>query len=241
MFAALIAGSVPGERLEAVRGGLMGLIALGAVLVQIGRVEDPMAEKQINPVLKLALELGPVLAFFVAYGRMKDQVFTVLGTDYSGFIVVTALFIPVLILTTGILWALTGTLSRMQIATLVLVVVFGGLSVWFNDKQFFKMKPTIIYLLFAAILGVGLLRGQSYLKVVMDQAFPMQPAGWMILTRRVALFFAGLAIANEVVWRTMTDETWVTFKTFGLTAALFAFFMAQGRLMEKYGIKDPAP
>ena len=199
-----------------------------------------MAEKKINTALKLALELGPVLAFFVAYGRLKDQTLTILGSDYSGFIVVTALFIPVLIVTTGILWALTGKLSRMQVATVVLVVVFGGLSVWLKDERFFKMKPTMIYLLFAAILGFGLWRGQSYLRLVMDEALPMQPEGWMILTRRVTLFFVVLALANEAIWRTMSTESWVTFKTFGLTAALFAFFMTQGRLMEKYGIKDPA-
>lgn len=199
-----------------------------------------MADKKIHPALKLALELGPVLAFFVAYGRMKDQTFTILGSDYSGFIVVTALFIPVLIATTGILWALTGKLSKMQVATVVLVVIFGGLSVWLKDERFFKMKPTMIYLLFAAILGFGLWRGQSYLRLVMEEALPMQAEGWMILTRRVTWFFLGLAIANEAIWRTMSTESWVTFKTFGLTAALFAFFMTQGKLMEKYGTKDPA-
>lgn len=199
-----------------------------------------MPVKKIHPMLKLALELGPVLAFFVAFGRVKDQTYTILGSDYSGFIVVTAAFIPLLILTTGILWALTGKLSKMQVATVVLVIIFGGLSVWLKDERFFKMKPTMIYILFAGILGFGLWRGQSYLKLVMEEALPMQAEGWMILTRRVTLFFAGLAIANELVWRTMTTETWVTFKTFGLTAALFAFFMTQGRLMEKYGIKDPA-
>jgi intracellular septation protein len=198
-----------------------------------------MTERTIHPALKLALELGPVLAFFVAYTRMKDQVYPVFGTDYSGFILVTAAFIPLLILTTGILWWLTGALSKMQVATVVLVVVFGGLSVWLQDDRFFKMKPTIIYLLFAGILGLGLWRGQSYLKSVMDQALPMQPEGWMILTRRVTWFFIALAVSNEVVWRTMSTDAWVTFKTFGLTAALFAFFMTQGRLIEAYGIKDP--
>jgi intracellular septation protein len=197
-------------------------------------------EKKIHPALKLALELGPILAFFVAYSRMKDQTFTVFGSDYSGFILITALFIPVLILTTGLLWMLTGKLSKMQVATVALVVIFGGLSVWLKDERFFKMKPTMIYLLFAAILGFGLWRGQSYLKVVMEEALPMEAAGWMILTRRVTLFFVGLALANEAIWRTMSTESWVTFKTFGLTAALFVFFMTQGRLMEKYGIKDPA-
>ncbi len=199
-----------------------------------------MTEKKISPILKLGLELGPVLVFFLAYGRMKDQVFTIFGSDYSGFIVVTAAFIPVLILTTGILWALTGKLSKMQVATVVLVVIFGGLSVWLKDERFFKMKPTMIYLLFAAILGFGLWRGQSYLKLVMEEALPMQAEGWMILTRRVTLFFVALAIANEAVWRMMSTEAWVTFKTFGLTAALFAFFMTQGRLMETYGTKDQA-
>jgi intracellular septation protein len=199
-----------------------------------------MAERKIHPALKLALELGPVVAFFVAYGRLKDEVYTIFGADYSGFIVVTAAFIPVLILTTGLLWALTGKLSKMQVATVVLVIIFGGLSVWLRDERFFKVKPTLIYMLFAGILGFGLWRGQSYLKLVMEEALPMAPEGWMILTRRVTWFFVALAIANEVIWRTMSTETWVTFKTFGLTAALFLFFMTQGKLMEKYGTKDPA-
>ncbi len=199
-----------------------------------------MAEKKINPILKLVLELGPVVAFFIAYGRLKDQVFTIAGTDYSGFIVVTAAFIPVLILSTGLMWSLTGKLSKMQVATVVLVIVFGGLSVWLRDERFFKMKPTMIYLLFAGVLGIGLLRGKSYLKVVMEEALPMQAEGWMILTRRATAFFLCLAVANEVVWRTMSTDVWVNFKTFGLTAALFVFFMAQGKLMEKFGVKDEA-
>lgn len=199
-----------------------------------------MAEKKINPILKLVLELGPVVAFFIAYGRLKDQVFTIAGTDYSGFIVVTAAFIPVLILSTGLMWSLTGKLSKMQVATVVLVIVFGGLSVWLRDERFFKMKPTMIYLLFAGVLGIGLLRGKSYLKVVMEEALPMQAEGWMILTRRVTAFFLCLAVANEVVWRTMSTDVWVNFKTFGLTAALFVFFLAQGTLMEKFGVKDEA-
>ncbi|EEW24099.1 inner membrane-spanning protein YciB [Rhodobacter ferrooxidans] len=196
-----------------------------------------MAEKQINPWLKLALELGPVLVFFIGFGRMKDQTFTIFGNDYSGFLVMTALFIPLLLLTTGIVWALTGKLSKMQVATVVLVVVFGGLSVWLKDERFFKAKPTLIYLLFGGILGFGLLRGKSYLRLVMDEALPMQAEGWMILTRRITAFFFGLAVANEVIWRNFSTEAWVNFKTFGLTAALFLFFMTQGRLMQKYGIE----
>lgn len=190
--------------------------------------------RPISPGLKLALELGPIAAFFAGYVALKDRVFTLGGTEYGGFIVVTAAFIPVMLLTTGILWRLTGRLSRMQVATVVLVVVFGGLSVWLNDERFFKMKPTVIYLLFAVVLGLGLLRGQSWLRLVMEEALPLTAEGWMILTRRLALFFAGLALANEAVWRTMSTEAWVNFKTFGLTFALFAFFMAQGGLIRRH-------
>jgi intracellular septation protein len=196
-----------------------------------------MTEKPINPGVKLALELGPIVAFFVGYVMLKDETFAFGGNSYDGFIVVTAAFIPLMVLTTGLLWRLTGKLSKMQVATVVLVVLFGGLSVWLNDDRFFKMKPTMIYLLFAAILGFGLLRGQSYLRLVMEEALPMQPEGWMILTRRLALFFAGLALANEAVWRLMSTDAWVNFKTFGLTAALFLFFILQGGLFKRYGIE----
>ena len=194
--------------------------------------------KKVNPFVKLLLELGPIVVFFIAYGRMKDQTFSYNGTDYNGFIVVTALFVPLLALTTFILYRLSGKISAMQIMTLVIVVVFGGLSVWLNDERFFKMKPTMIYVLFAGILGFGLMRGQSYLQLVMDEAMPLKHEGWMILTKRITLFFLALAVANEVVWRTMSTDAWVNFKVFGLTAAVFVFFMTQGKLMQKYAIEE---
>lgn len=194
-----------------------------------------MAEQTVNPKLKAALEFGPILGFFVAYLWLKDRTFSIGGTDYDGFIVVTAGFIPVFLLAMGALWRLTGHLSKMQVVTAVLIVVFGGLSVWFNDPRFFKMKPTIIYLIFGGALGLGLMRGKSYLQYVMDGMMPLTTEGWMILTRRIMYFFLGLAVLNELVWRTMSEETWVYFKTFGLTAAIFVFFMTQGRLFEQYG------
>lgn len=199
------------------------------------KVDSKPGGKEINPMVKTALELGPVIAFFVAYLWLKDRVFTIGGAEYGGFILVTAGFIPLMMLSTGILWKLTGKLSKMQVITLLLVVVFGGLSVWLNDDRFFKMKPTIIYVLFAAILGFGLMRGQSYLQHLMEEMMPLAPEGWMILTRRLALFFFGLAVLNEVVWRLMSTEAWVYFKTFGLTAAIFAFFISQGGLFRQYG------
>ena len=195
-------------------------------------------EKKINPVVKMVLELGPIILFFAGYVKFKDQTFDLWGGSYNGFIVMTAAFVPLMVVTTGLLWWLTGKLSKMQIVTLVLVVIFGGLSVWLNDERFFKMKPTIIYALFAGVLGLGLLRGQSWLRIVMEEALPMQPEGWMILTRRLALFFAALAVANELVWRLMSTDAWVNFKTFGLTIALFAFFMLQGGLIARHGIPE---
>ncbi|MDB6455140.1 inner membrane-spanning protein YciB [Falsirhodobacter sp. 20TX0035] len=196
-----------------------------------------MERRKINSMLKMVLEVGPVVLFFVAYVVLKDRVFTVGGTEYSGFIVATAAFLPLLVITTLILWRLTGHLSKMQIATVVLAVVFGGLSVWLNDERFFKIKPTLIYLLFGIILGVGLLRGQSYLRLVLEEAIPLQHEGWMILTKRLCAFFFALAVANEVVWRMFSTEVWVSFKTFGLTAALFLFFMGQGKLLQTYGVE----
>lgn len=197
-----------------------------------------MAVKKINPMLKLMLELGPILLFFIGFSRMKDQTFHLVGKDYSGFIVMTAVFIALIVAATGLLWALTGKLSKMQVMTLVLVVVMGGLSVWLNDERFIKMKPTLLYLAFGGILGFGLLRGQSYLSAVMEDALPLRPEGWMILTRRLTAFFFALAVANEAVWRLMSTEAWVNFKTFGLTAALFLFFMSQAGVLERHALPE---
>lgn len=196
-----------------------------------------MSDDTLPKWVKPLLEFGPIVAFFFAYMRMKETVYTIGSNDYQGFIVVTALFVPLLLVCTGILWKLTGKISPMQIMTVILVTAFGGMTVWLNDVRFIKMKPTLIYLIFGGLLSIGLLRGQSYLRVVMQEALPMQNVGWMILTRRVAAFFFGLAVLNEVIWRGFSTEIWVYFKTFGLTAALFAFFMMQGRLLAKYALQ----
>jgi len=194
-----------------------------------------MARREINPFVKSALEIGPVLAFFAAYLLLKDRQFTIAGAEYDGFIVVTAGFVPLMMFTTGLTMVLTGKVAAMQLLTLVLIVAFGGMSVWLNDERFFKMKPTFIYLIFASILGVGLIRGQSYLRLVMEEMMPLQAEGWMILTRRLCLFFLTLAALNEAIWRTQSTESWVWFKTFGLSLAVFGFFVAQGGLFKRYG------
>ena len=197
-----------------------------------------MKKRELNPLVKMAFEIGPLIAFFIAFGRMKDNTYTFFGTEYSGFITVTAAFIVVMLVTTAILWALTGALSKMQILSLVLVVIMGGLTVYLNDEMFIKMKPTLLFGFFGVVLGVGLLRGRSYLRDVMDAALPLQPEGWMILTRRLALFFIALAVANELIWRFGSTEAWVFFKTLGDTLALLAFFASQYPLLEKYSTEE---
>lgn len=194
--------------------------------------------KKINPLVKLTLELGPVILFFIGFSMMKDKTYLIAGTEYSGFLVMTAALIGMIVITSGILWALTGALSRMQLLTLVLVVVLGGFSVWLQDERFIKMKPTLVYVAFGIILGIGLLQGKSYLSAVMDEVMPMQHEGWMILTRRVTAFFFALAAANEAVWRLMSTEAWVNLETFGTPVLIFAFFMAQGKVFERYAIPE---
>jgi intracellular septation protein len=197
-----------------------------------------MSNKNIQPWVKTALEMGPVILFFIFYSKLKNNEYVLLGETYEGFIVATALFIPVLLIATAILYFLTGKLSKMQVFTAVLVVVFGGLGIWFNDEKFFKMKPTMIYLLFGGILGFGLFKGQSYLQVVMDGALPMSRDGWMILTKRFMYFFFGLALANEIIWRSLSTDIWVNFKTFGLPLAMFVFFITQAKVISKYSTEN---
>lgn len=197
-----------------------------------------MAEKKINPILKQVLELGPTLVFFIIYMRIKDKTYTLGGTDYSGFIMAAVVFVPILLASIAVLWWLTRKLSRMQIFVAITVIFFGGLTAWFNDESFFKMKTTIVYGSFAVILGIGLLQRRSYLQYVLGEALPMLPEGWMILTRRLTGMFAALAVANEVIWRTQSTELWVKLETFAMPAALFVFLMAQITALNRFVI-DP--
>jgi intracellular septation protein len=198
----------------------------------------PQIRPPISPVVKQALELGPTLVFFAIYMWIKDDTFTIAGTPYSGFIIAALIFVPIIIGSIAALWYLTGTISRMQIFTAFMVIFFGGLTAYFNDERFFKMKTTIVYGSMAGLLTIGLLRGQSWLKVVMAEVLPMHQEGWMILTRRLAGMFAVLAVANEVVWRNMSNDAWVTIETFAFPVVLAAFLFLQIFTLQKFIIED---
>lgn len=196
-----------------------------------------MTQRTINPILKQVLELGPTVVFFLIYTRIKDDTFLIYGTDYSGFILSTLIFIPILLAAMAMLWALTGKLSRMQVFTAFMVIFFGGLTAWFNDERFFKMKTSIIYGLFASILGFGVLRGRSYLEWVMGELLRMEHEGWMILTRRVAIFCLALAAFNEFLWRTQSTDLWVKIETFGFPIVSMIFLWSQFLAVQSYMIE----
>jgi len=195
-------------------------------------------KKPINPFLKQGLELGPTLAFFLIYLQLRDETFNFSGAEYSGFIVATLAFVPILLAAMAVLWWLTGQLSRMQIFTAFMVIFFGALTAWFNDERFFKMKTSIVYGCLAIILGIGLLQKKSYLAYVMAEVMPMQYEGWMILTRRLCLGFVVLAVANEITWRSLSTDLWVKIETFGFPIALFALLWWQIIALQDYMI-DP--
>lgn len=199
-----------------------------------------MTSKPLHSGLKAALEFGPIIGFVVAYLIFRNGTYLIGGTEYTGFVVVIAAFIPIFLIGIGALWSLEGKVARIQVATAVMVVVFGGLSVWLNDPTLFKMKPTAIYLVLALVLSVGLLRGQSWLKYIMEDMIPMKPQGWMILTKRVTALFFLSAGANELVWRTQSEAVWVFFETLAMPVVVFVFFVLQIPLVVDYVTLKPA-
>jgi intracellular septation protein len=192
-------------------------------------------QKQNNQMLKTILETLPVAIFFLTYIFFKNEVVEFAGQEYTGFVLATAIFVPFLCLSTVIGWRLFGEVSKVQLLTLVLVLVFGGLTIFLNDERFFKMKPTLVYVLFGGAILVGLLQGKSYLKSILGSSVPMQDEGWMIISRRIMIFFFSLAVLNEIIWRTQSSEVWVYFKTFGLTFALLVFLATQYKVLQQYG------
>lgn len=194
----------------------------------------PQEPKQTSALVKQLLEFGPLLVFLAAYLWMRNSSVTVGGTEYAGFVVAIVLFVPLQIASVVALRLITGRLSRMQVATLILVIVLGLGTVLFNDERVFKMKSTFIFGLFGVLLFIGLWRGQSWLAFVMDQALPLTREGWMILTRRMAWFFIVFAAMNEVIWRNFSTDIFVLWDTVGQMGVMFVFLMGNYKLIDKY-------
>ena len=193
--------------------------------------------RTLPPLLKLALEVGPIAVFFLAYRWAPvPEGLSVTERQLQQVIFSTQVFIPTILAALGISWLLTRHLPRMAVITAIVVVVFGGLTLILRDDTFVKMKPTILYGIFAAILGFGLLRGQSYLRYLMEEMLPMAQEGWMTFTRRFVVFYLCLAVLNEIVWRGWGTDTWVNFRTFVLPLANVAFIMAQIPLFQRHAI-----
>ena len=180
-----------------------------------------MDKTQPHPLFKLATELGPLLVFF--FVNAKFNLFAATGA-----------FMVAIVAAMIASYVVTRHIPIMAIVTGVIVLVFGTLTLVLHDETFIKVKPTIIYGLFAAILGGGLLFGRSFIAVMFDQMFNLTPQGWRILTLRWALFFAGMAMLNEIVWRTQSTDFWVNFKVFGVTPITMIFAIAQMPLTKRY-------
>lgn len=187
------------------------------------------AQKELDGWKKLAVDLGPLILFFAAYSRFD-------------IFVGTAVFMAATAVAMGVAWVLTRHIPAMTWFSAILVGVFGGLTLWLKDETFIKMKPTIVFLIFAGVLAFGMLRGRNYLKSLMGSAFTgLSEQGWTLLARRWTWFFLLLAALNEMFWRFFSTEIWLHFKIWGDTLLTFLFAMAQMPMMLREGLtlKDP--
>lgn len=196
---------------------------------------------KINPILKLALELGPLVLFFFVNARGESLIeqFGVQGVFPEPIFLATAVFMVAMLIALAVSWVLTRHLAIMPLITGVVVLVMGGLTLWLQDDIFIKVKPTIVNTFFGAVLLLGLLFGRSLLAYVFDAAFSLDAEGWRKLTLRWGWFFLFLAVLNEVVWRTQTTDFWVAFKVWGIMPITMIFAMAQLPLMQRHMIELP--
>lgn len=181
-----------------------------------------------TPSIKALSDYGPILVFFAAY--MLSDLF-----------VATAALMVATVIALAISYLVDRRIPMMPLITAGIVGVFGGLTLWLNDETFIKLKPTIVQGLISVVLLGGLAFGKALLKPVMGAAWPMNEEGWRRLTLRFGLFFAAMAVLNEMVWRTQTTDVWVSFKVFGLMGLTFVFGLTQLPLLNRYHIPDQAP
>jgi intracellular septation protein len=185
-----------------------------------------MDKTQPHPLFKLATELGPLVVFFAV--NAKFNLFAATGA-----------FMVAIVAAMIASYVVTRHIPMMALVTGAIVLVFGTLTLVLHDETFIKMKPTIVYSLFAAVLGGGLLFGRSFIAIMFDQMFNLTAGGWRILTMRWALFFLGMAILNEFVWRTQSTDFWVAFKAFGAIPLTMGFAITQMPLIKRHHL-EPA-
>ena len=188
----------------------------------------PTAKPKLNPMLKLALDLGPLIVFFAATLRFSP-------------ITATGIFMVAFIAALIVSYALTRHVGTMSIVTAIVVLVFGSLTLYFGNENFIQLKPTIIYVLFGATLLGGYAFNKPLLAIVFDSMFHLTAEGWRKLTLRWALFFLVMAVVNEVVRQTMPFKFWAGFKLFGFTSLTFLFAVLQYRLLTTYASEQPNP
>jgi intracellular septation protein len=181
-------------------------------------------KKQLNPILKLVLDIGPLVLFFAANSKF-------------GIFAATGSFMVAVLIALTVSYVMTRHIAIMPVVTAVIVLVFGGLTLVLHDELFIKLKPTIIYVLFGGTLLAGLALDKPFLSILFDQMFHLSEEGWRKLTWRWVLFFFVLAIANEIVWRTQTTDFWVSFKLFGVVPLTFLFGALQMPLINKYSVE----
>ena len=179
---------------------------------------------RMHPLLKLALDLGPLLIFFVA-----NAVF--------GIFTATAVFMAAMLIVIATGFAIERKVSPMPLITAALVLVFGGLTLWLSNDIFIKIKPTILYVMFAAVLIGGLAFSRLFIKLVLGQTLHLSDTAWRTLTWRWSLFFIALAITNEIVWRHVSTNTWVAFKVWGVFPLTVIFAMAQTPFIARHQVE----
>ena len=180
----------------------------------------------MNSFIKLFIDIGPLAVFFIYYKVSGDLIEAILPLMLATIISVVISYI------------LEKRIPIMPTLGAGIVVIFGGLTIIFDNKIFIFMKPTIINIIFAAILYGGIILKKPLLKYLLGSALKLEEEGWSILTQRWAAFFIALAVLNEIVWRTMSEEFWVSFKVFGILPITFIFTMTQYPLIKKYQVDD---
>lgn len=178
----------------------------------------------ISPGLKLAIELGPLVTFFAA-------------NAYGGIYLATAVFMVASVVALGAMWMLARRIAIMPLVSFLVVMVFGGLTLWLQDEHFIKLKPTLVNAAFGVLLLGGLAFRKPLLPYVFDGMVQLTDAGWRALTIRWGVFFLVMAVLNEIVWRNFSTDTWVAFKTFGYLPITIVFAMAQAPLMARHELK----